>query len=174
MLLSEALMKFYLSLEANGRRPRTIGSYRQRLAGFSRFLSAQGIDELGRITAEVMDAWVVSLRRQSERYADHGRRPSQRGGLSEVTISGRIQAVKSFCAWCVERGLLESSPARHLKRPQVGHSAVSKAMAAGDLELLLAEAERRAEAGQPRDLAGIWRCCVSWRIPDPAGAKWRR
>jgi site-specific recombinase XerD len=109
--------------------------------------------DLAGISPEILDAWVVSLRRQVERYADHGRRPAQSGGLAEVTISGRIQAVKSFLAWCVERGHLERSPARHLKRPQVRQEVGSKVMRAGDLERMLEEAERRAEAGQPRDLA---------------------
>jgi site-specific recombinase XerD len=154
LVLLDAIQRFLLSLEANGRAERTIGSYRQRLAGFLDFVAeARGPVRLNELGPEDLDAWVVSLRRAGCRYQDHPVKPVEDGGLSEATIAGRIQAVKAFFSWCVERGYLDRSPARHLKRPRPARSARSKLMTLGDLLLIESEAEKRAESGQPRDLA---------------------
>lgn len=152
-MLSCVVEEFLVSLEANGRAGRTIGSYRQRLKGFREFLEARGVVDLGAIGPADVDAWAVSLRRQDQLYSDHPRRQQEAGGLSPATIAGRIQAVKAFLAWCVERGYLERSPASHLKRPRLNPSARSKVMEIEDLHRMEHEAGERAEAGRPRALA---------------------
>ncbi len=64
MLLDNAVEKFLLSREADDRRARTIGSYRQRLSGFQQFIKTQGLCEIAEIEPDIVDAWVVSLRRR--------------------------------------------------------------------------------------------------------------
>ena len=171
MELAQALGDFLLALEARGCRPATVKSYRMRLAGLVSFLLARGIGDLSAkaqaglsaVSAQVdlgtvgpgdLDSWVVSLRRQSARWVDHPARPEQAGGLSPATISGRVQSAKALFDWCVRREYLEKSPASHLRKPKVNHHCDgSKVMAVEDLARLVAVAEKRADAGKPRDLA---------------------
>jgi len=154
MLLKDAVEAFLLALEARGCRPRTVGSYRQRLAGLMRLLGSRGLTE---VTPGDLDAWVVSLRRQSERWGNHPQRPAAAGGLSEATIAGRIQAAKAFFRWCEERGLVDRSPARHLRKPRLDQAVPGeKVMDRGDLlRMVEAAGERAAEGGwlAVRDLA---------------------
>lgn len=158
MLLRDAIATFLLSVEANGGRAATIDTYRWRLEHFLDFIVAQGGRELEKTGPAEIDTWVVSLRRQGERYMDHPTRPTQKGGLSDATIAGRIQAVKTFFAWCVDRDYIDRSPARHLRKPKLNRSVRSKkgkkkVMSRADLDAIERVAEMRANAGRPRDLA---------------------
>jgi integrase/recombinase XerC len=156
-MAAEAVANFLMSLEADGRSLKTLETYQWRLGQFLQFLEARKVRELEGIRAEEVDAWAVAMRRQGERYADHPWRPAEGGGLSEATIAGRIQAVKAWLRWCVERGYLERSPARHLRRPKLQHAISggrrSKAMKAQDLAKMEEIAELKARLGHPRDLA---------------------
>jgi len=60
---------------------------------------------LGDVTPGVLDAWAVSLRRLGERWGDHPTRTARDGGLSDFTIAGRVQAVRTFFNWCGPRGV---------------------------------------------------------------------
>lgn len=153
MLLTDALSGFLLALEARGCRPATVKSYRLRLAGLVSFLSARGVGNVGEAGPGDLDAWVVSLRRQTVRWLGHPARPEQMGGLSLATIRGRAQSAQAFFRWCAERRLVEGSPAAHLRLPKVNSRCGDKVMKAVDLARLVAVAEERAEAGKPRDLA---------------------
>lgn len=155
MELTEALGLFLLALEARGCRSATVKSYRMRLAGLVTFLGARGVSDLGVVGPGDLDGWVVSLRRQRARWVDHPARSEQAGGLSPVTISGRIQSAKALFDWCVRREYLEKSPGSHLRRPRVDNRCDgSKVMAVEDLARLVAVAEKRAEAGRPPACAG--------------------
>lgn len=156
MNFTAALSRFLLSLEANDRSQSTIDTYDWRVGQFLEFMEARDLTGLGEIGPEEVDVWAVSLRRQSVLYEDHPWRPSERGKLSAATVAGRIQAVKRFLLFCVERGYLERSPAAHLRRPKLNQSVNgrnSKAMAPDDLAAMVAVAEAKARLGSPRDLA---------------------
>ena len=131
--MKRILGEFLLCLEAGGRSPRTLQSYKERVGYLLAFLEGRGIEELEGVRPGDLDAYVVGLRHRS---------------LSAATIAGRIQAIKAFFAWCVRRGYLASSPASHLKKPRLELGGRSPAMDRDDLGRLIVAA-----AGRPRDLA---------------------
>jgi len=152
--MAQVLEGFLLAVEARGCRPMTVESYRVRLAGLVAFLEARGLGAVGDVGPGDLDAWVVGLRRQKCRWSDHPVRTEQRGGLSPVTIRGRIQSAKALFDWCVQRGHLESSPCSHLRMPRVSTTVrCDKVMKVEDLGRMVGVAESRAVRGEPRDLA---------------------
>jgi integrase/recombinase XerC len=153
MKLNKAIKRFLKAVEARGRKPRTVGSYEQHFGHLQRFAKKNGLKKLEAIKPEHMDDWVVSMRRQETRWANHPIRPEEEGGLSEATLAGRIQTAKTFFDWCVERGYLKRSPAKHLIKPDVDPSAEDKLIDPEDLKKIETEALKRARAGQSRDLA---------------------
>lgn len=154
MELAQALEGFLLALEARGRRPATVASYRVRLAGLVAFLKARGLGTVGDVGPGDLDLWVVGLRRQETRWADHPVRTEQEGGLSPVTIKGRVQSVRAWFSWCAERGVVESSVASHLRMPRVsGLVKRDRVMGVEDLGRMVEVAEVQAVEGRPRDLA---------------------
>lgn len=154
MLLEKALEKFLLALESCGRRPRTIDSYQQRLEGMRRFLDTQGITTIEAVEPDVLDIWIVELRRQEKRWEGHPKKSTVEGSLSEVTIAGRIQSAKAFFNWCVERRYLKTSPAVHLRKPNLDYEVrPNKIMALEDMISMVEAAKEKATTGYPRDLA---------------------
>lgn len=125
---------FYQSLEAAGDSDRTVGTYRQRLSCFFRFVKCQP----GEVTVEMVEAWVVSMRRR---------------GLSNVTIRGRLTAVKTFYAWGINRGHWGTSPAAAVRFKKGRRSKVLRAAKPEEVKRMVAAAGERARNGQKRDLA---------------------
>lgn len=125
MLISDAVENYLIHLEAMGRAPRTIQSARERLAYFQTFFRERGVSNLDALTPELIDLYIVSMRRKE---------------LSPVTVAGRQQALKAFLAWCVKRGYMRKSPAAHLKKPRLNFDARNKAMRQKDLDAMLKRA----------------------------------
>lgn len=144
MQLQHALTNFLESLEATGRKPRTVATYNQRLAGLITFLNQIGIEELREITPENLDRWAVAIRRAT-RYQNHPCHPAG-GKLSPETVNGRLRDARAWFSFCQRRGYISSSPADHLK-PIRRRQHKIKAMTPADLhELGSAAANSRDKA----------------------------
>lgn len=151
--VDSAIEEFLLEKEAAGRSARTVDTYRQRLSSF-----AEGLGHALVSDVQSMDVtrYVAFLRQQQERYGSHPHRPTMRGRLSLATVDGRIQAIRAFFRWCVERGYCESSPAAHLKRPGYDPSAETRAIKPEVLKAMIQVAHNDAvDHNQPRNLAMI-------------------
>ncbi len=132
MFVNEAIDYFLMDLEANGSSQRNIGTYRQRLGK----MSDQLPDRVEDVSFRDLSAWVVALRRQSARYVGHDYRETVAGGLSGATIQGMVQAARTFWRWAEARGLVDQSPAAHLKRPTYDPMARDKAIGLEDVQKL--------------------------------------
>lgn len=135
-------------LEAQGRSTRTVGTYQQRL---SPFLAIYGRKTLERVKADNIDEYVASLRKKSERYATHSRRPQKEGGLSPVTVNGIVIALKALFSFGVKRGYTTHNPTTHLKARKPKTQRI-KAVTVENLARLLETAE---SGGYVRDVALI-------------------
>ena len=122
MLQTKAVNSYCISLEALGRANRTIEANKERLEGLQKFLIKRGVVEIENIDPELLDAYISS---------------SYRKGLSLFTVAGRVQVIKTFFKWSVERKYLKTSPASHLKKPLLNYSAKNKAMHQDDLEAMI-------------------------------------
>ncbi len=122
MLQAKVVESYCTSLEALGRAKRTIGTNKERLEDFQKFLLGQDIKEIERINPEIIDAYISS---------------SYRKGLSVFTVAGRVQVIKHFFSWSVKRNFLQESPANHLRKPHLDHSAKDKAILQEDLEAMI-------------------------------------
>ncbi len=138
--LMETLEAFLISLEAQGRSPRTILSYQERLSSFIKLYQTKPLAD---ITPTDVDLWMVEQRRKKSRWANHPGKPTTNGRLSDATLSSRLQALKTFMKWCAERDYIQKSPARHLKRIRYSHA--NKVMESDDLAALLRAAKDERE-----------------------------
>lgn len=129
--------QFLAYLEALGRKPRTIGTYKQRVTPLISFLLEQGVVDTLDVKPSHIDAYIVMLRRKNTRFSAHSRRPTEKGKLSEVTIAGIIQGVKTFFNWCEKRNHVHSTPAGHLKKPSIKNNLKIKAIKQTDLEAMI-------------------------------------
>ena len=122
MLQTQAIEAYCIFLKAQGRTKRTIQTNKERLKYLQDFLSHQHINMVEDITPELLDQYIASLYQR---------------GLSAFTIAGRIQVIKTFFRWCVQRNYLFQSPASQLKKPRLNYAAKEKAICQEDLETMI-------------------------------------
>lgn len=149
MTLFDCVTQYLEYLEAVGRSPRTIESYRQRLGSF---IAHHGPQPVASLTARDVDQWLLAMRRQATVYDGHPYHPAQARPLSPHTIHTRARSLVMLLAWSVERGHMERSPAAHVRLNKPRCKRI-KAVAKPDMKELVRAAKMRAGDGQCRDLA---------------------
>jgi integrase/recombinase XerC len=100
MRLSEAVTELCAATRANGRSPRTVEAYREKLGHLVRFLDDPPIEavtvaDLRRFIAAQMDA-----------------------GLSPFTVASRTRSIKRLFNFAVAEGIIDSNPAQGVKVPK--------------------------------------------------------
>jgi site-specific recombinase XerD len=116
-MMKDKIDAFVCALRARGCSSPTIETYRWRL---TQLREATGKPTLA-ISAEDLGQYIVDLWARN---------------LSPVRVAARIQSIKTYFKWCVERSYLDRSPAMHLKKPKL-ERLCSDAMEEENLQLLL-------------------------------------
>ena len=149
--VDEAFRRFVLSLERKRREPRTIKTYHQRLG---RFVEMFGTMSLADLTANEIDDWLDLYVMQSERFESHPTRPNVNGRLSNATIRGYVQSIKTFIRFCDTR-YGDDLPWRRLPTAHIGRPPKKK------------KADRENAAARPEDFLAMMKRC-RWQPRDRA------
>jgi integrase/recombinase XerD len=99
MRLSEAIEALAIATTADGRSPRTVQSYREKLSHMVRFLGDPPIDA---VTVHDLRRWLATMRE---------------AGLSPFTIKSRVRALKRLWNFAKAEGITETNPAKRIKTP---------------------------------------------------------
>lgn len=132
MLLSEAIEGLAIATKVDGRSPRTVKDYQQKLGYLLNFL---GDVDVSTITTQDLRRYVADLM-DRPRYKEHHRCSPQADGLSPFTVAGYIRALKRLFNWLVEEEVISTNPAQRLKTPSPKRL-TQKAIAHADLVALL-------------------------------------
>lgn len=120
MYIIEAIERLCIATRADGRSPRTVKSYREKLGHLAAFLGADR--DVASITTQELRTFVAA---------------QYDAGLSPFTVSTRAKAVKRLFNWLHAEGLLEANPAQRFATPTPKRHA-PKGIAMEDIEALLA------------------------------------
>ena len=115
MLLSEAIKALCIATRADGRSPRTVQSYREKLSYLLTFLGDVPIEG---ITVNDLRGWVADMYDRETIYVNHHTHQEQAQGLSEFTISSRVRHMKRLFNWCAAEGIITSNPSKRIKTPR--------------------------------------------------------
>jgi site-specific recombinase XerD len=134
MLLSEAIEALCIATKVNGRSPRTVEGYREKLGYLLDFLSdvpVEGItiDDLRRFIASLMDERLL--------FEKHPTRKKRKGRLSPHTVQSYIRHIRRLFSWLTEEGHIDNNPAARIKVSQPKKREV-KAISHEDLLAILA------------------------------------
>jgi integrase/recombinase XerD len=126
----------------------TIAAYRNDLSQFSKFVrdrSATG--EPQSLTPELVTGYVEDLQQAASQYASS-------------TIARKIAAVKSFCHFLVDQGIISTDPSAKLNSPKVKKQA-PKTLSRADIEKLLTAVGQGTSAKEIRDRALLELLCTT-------------
>jgi integrase/recombinase XerD len=147
--MEQYLEKFLGWLVADkGYSENTIAAYRNDLSQFSKFVrdrSATG--EPQSLTPELVTGYVEDLQQALNQYASS-------------TIARKIAAVKSFCHFLVDQGIISADPSAKLNSPKVKKQA-PKTLSRGDIEKLLTAVGQGTSAKDIRDRALLELLCTT-------------
>ena len=147
--MDQYLEKFLGWLVADkGYSENTIAAYRNDLSQFSKFVrdrSATG--EPQSLTPELVTGYVEDLQQAASQYASS-------------TIARKIAAVKSFCHFLVDQGIISTDPSAKLNSPKVKKQA-PKTLSRADIEKLLTAVGQGTSAKDIRDRALLELLCTT-------------
>jgi len=132
MRLTEAIEALLLATRADGRSPRTVASYREKLSHLVAYLgdvavASITVDDLRRYIAHQMSEHVLFAGDPRERV----------GTLSPFTVATRVRAMKRLFNWLEEEGRIMSNPTRRIKTPRPKREG-SKGITLANVKALLA------------------------------------
>jgi integrase/recombinase XerC/integrase/recombinase XerD len=110
---------FVTTKQTEGRSPKTVTWYRDRLSRFAKFMGNGSDARLKDLTLEDARAFVAHLQDLPTRYDGHPLKPRQEGGLSPSTIHSYVRALKAFSSWLHEEEFTSRNVLAKLKRPRV-------------------------------------------------------
>jgi len=118
--LNSAIMEYILFCRTEGKSPRTIRWYRQKLDYFEHFLRENGLPtELDEIKRSEIRGFIHHLQSEVKSGVNNPRRPAEDKSLSMHTIHGYVRTLRAFFSWTVREGLVKDNPMRGVRNPKV-------------------------------------------------------
>lgn len=146
MKIQDAIEGFLLD-----RRPQcsddTMRWYKQKLGRWRRYMEAQGVTDIEQITVGHLRAFIVEIQ-NTPADAEHPSKPAKEDGskISDLTVHGYAQVVKTFCRWLYQEELLDKDPSARLAMPKVGKYVI-KAFSVEHLEAMLSACDTHTPLG---------------------------
>ena len=118
MKISQVLNLFLIAARGARRSPYTIRWYQQYIGRLIAFTNDAKIES---VSVEQLRSFFAFLSDSAVKYTQHQYRKPVASGLSDATILGIWQAVRSLYNWCEENGYItrQQNAARRLARPSV-------------------------------------------------------
>jgi integrase/recombinase XerD len=150
MLLSEAIDALCIATKVNGRSPRTVQGYREKLSYLLLFLGDVPVES---ITVDDLRRFVASLMDERVLFANHPTRKTRRGKLSPHSVECYVGHVKRLFSWLMDEGHLDVDPMARIRRKKTKNREV-KAISREDFLAILATTESE-QVIDKRDRAAI-------------------
>jgi site-specific recombinase XerD len=146
MKIQDAIEGFLLD-----RRPQcsddTMRWYKQKLGRWRRWMDTQGVTEIERITVGHLRVFIVAIQDTPVDVANPYKPAKEDGSkISDLTVHGYAQVVKTFCRWIYQEELVDKDPSAWLAMPKVGKYLI-KAFSVEHLEAMLAVCDKRTPLG---------------------------
>ncbi len=111
--------------------------YKQKLGRWQRYMTNVGAENIEQITIGHLRQFLVDVQ-ATVADEENPRKPTNTEGqkVSDLTVHGYAQVVKTFCKWLYLEELLEKNPSARLEMPKVGKYLI-KAFSLEHLEAML-------------------------------------
>ena len=110
---------FITTKQTEGRSPRTLEWYRDKLGQFARFKGNGSDVPLKDLHLDDARAFIASLQSRDTRWNNHPYQLPVEGGLSPYTIHAYVRALKAFSTWLHEEDFTKHNLFARLKRPKL-------------------------------------------------------
>jgi site-specific recombinase XerD len=147
MKITDAIEGFLLDRSTAKCSAPTLRWYRYKLRMFADAMAKAGVTDIEGIKIQHLRAFILELQ-STVADANNPYKPARKDGakLSDLTVRGFVQVIKTFCKWLYMEELLDQDPSLRLKRPKVAKYII-RTFTARDLEDMLGACDRRLHLG---------------------------
>jgi site-specific recombinase XerD len=112
--LERIVEEYFTVCRTEGKTPKTMRTYREKLSRFCRWLDGN----LGDFTLQTIRVYVGELQK-AKKYDNHPFCPVQDTNMSNVTLRQHVMVLKGFATWLWEEGYTNDNILARLKPPRV-------------------------------------------------------
>ncbi|MBA3822462.1 MAG: tyrosine-type recombinase/integrase [Ktedonobacterales bacterium] len=147
MKITDAIEGFLLDRSTAKCSAATLRWYRYKLHMFADAMAERGVTDIEGIKVHHLRAFILELQ-NTVADANNPYKPARKDGnkLSDLTVRGFVQVIKTFCKWLYLEELLAEDPSLRLKRPKVA-SYMIRPFTAQNIEDMLDACDRRTHLG---------------------------
>jgi site-specific recombinase XerD len=147
MQIVDAIEGFLIDLRARKRSHNTLRHYEHKLRIWSKWMEQQGVGDIEHIAITHLRGFMLELERTPVTRHHPGRR-EQAGDpmVTDITMHGYAQALKTFCSWLVAEELLDKDPAIRLAKPTVTKKLI-RSFTTQHLQTMFAACDLRSHLG---------------------------
>ena len=102
--IADDMLLFENDLEADGKSPKTVQTYRASMKSLQRHAAAERVTRTRELAPTFVRSWIGGMRRS---------------GRSQGTVFNHYNGVRAFCKWAVREGHGGSDPTDEIPRPKV-------------------------------------------------------
>ena len=118
--IENAITHYLLFCQIEGKRPRTIDWYRQKLGYFVAFLRKRQLPQsVDAVSTQEIRLFIHYLQTEVKAGENNPHRPVEERGLSPQTVAGYVRTLRAFFSWAVRESLLDENPMKSVKTPTV-------------------------------------------------------
>jgi len=118
--LGRLIEEYLLVCRTEGKTPKTLRGYREKLGRFCRWLNGN----LGDFTLQAVRSYISELQ-QARKYQGHPYCPVQESGLSSITLKGHVVVLKGFATWLYEEEYTDENALGRLKPPKAARKVMA-------------------------------------------------
>lgn len=119
-VLDVLIPEYVLTCRVEGKSPKTIGWYEQKLVYLKCFLEERGYPtDVRLIERQHLRAFLIHLQTEVKADANNPFKPTRDEPLSPHTIQGYVRGLKAFFSWAMREGFLHENPMSLIKLPKV-------------------------------------------------------
>jgi site-specific recombinase XerD len=118
--LERLVAEYLLVCRTEGKTPKTLRGYREKLGRFCRWLNGS----LDDFTLGVVRVHIGELQ-SARKYEDHPYTPAGEEGLAAITVKGHAVVLKGFATWLHEEGYTQENVLSRLRPPKAAKKVMS-------------------------------------------------
>jgi site-specific recombinase XerD len=147
MKISDAIEGFLLDRRQARCSEDTLRWYKQKLGRWQRAMQDLGVEHIEQITIGHLRKFLVDVQ-ETVADAENPHKPTNGEGkkVSDLTVHGYAQVIKTFCKWLYMEELLDKNPSTRLEMPKVGKYVI-KTFTVEHLEAMLSECDTSTPLG---------------------------
>ena len=172
--LESTIPEYLLCCQTEGKSPRTVRWYAQKLTYFVGFLQTNGLTtQMDKLGPGEIRCFIRHLQQEVKAGENNPYRATEDKPLSPETVAGYVRTLRALFSWALRDGLIDDHPMRHVKTPKTPQRDMPF-FTDDEVERLLVALKEPGAVGQRNHTIGLLLLDTGMRVSELIGMEMRR